>query len=99
MSVISTQTFVKATKRNLRIWIEGAKLKKAGFSWHTRYTRNIENGVITYKVDANGELKTAGRERNGKEIPIIDLSMASIEGFQAGQQVTATFTLNKITIK
>lgn len=94
-----TKTVVKQTARNLRIWIEGSKLTESGFSWHTKYSRSIENGVITLKVDSSGLLKTAGRKRGEREIPIIDISLATLDGFTAGQEVVATFTLNKIVIK
>ena len=99
METLTTNTYVKQTKRNLRIWIEGSKLGKAGFNWHTKYTRSIANGVITLTVDTNGTLKTAGRKRGDKEIPIIDISLSSMEGFDVGQQVIATFTDNTIVIK
>ena len=99
MKALTTNTYVKQTKRNLRVWIEGSKLAKAGFNWHTTYSRTIENGVITLRVDANGSLKTAGRKRGEKEIPIIDISLAEMQGFNVGQQVIATFTENKIVIK
>ena len=99
MKTLSTNTIVKQTKRNLRIWIEGQKLAKAGFNWHVKYSRTINAGVITLKIDPTGSLKTAGRKRGEKEIPIIDISIAELEGFTAGQEVTATFTANKIVIK
>ena len=99
MKTLKSNTKVKQTRRNLRIWIEGAKLAKAGFNWHTPYTRKIENGVITMRVNAEGKLKTAGRNRNGNELPIIDISITEIEGFTAGQICEVTYTENKIVIR
>lgn len=99
MKTLTSTTKVKQTSRNLRIWIEGQRLAKAGFNWHVKYSRTIANGVITLKVDPNGTLKTAGRKRGDKELPIIDISIAELEGFTAGQELTVTYTPNRIVIK
>ena len=103
---ITTDTYIKPTSRGVRMWLEGRKLSDAGFTFKgknhpnpTMYSRTIANGVITMKLDSEGTLKVAGRMRNGKPMSIIDMGMASIEGFEVGQQVTATFTQGKIVIK
>ena len=99
MKPITTgKTQVKPTARGVRIWIEGGKVAKAGFNRNTRYTRTIEDGVIVMKVDPNGLLKTAGRDRAGKELPIIDISAESLEGFSTGQDVTVEYFRNRIVI-
>ena len=100
MKVITTgKTQVKPTSRGVRVWIEGGKVKQAGFNRHTRYTRTIENGVITMVVDPNGPLKTAGRTRGTVELPIIDISAAELPGFTVGQNVEVTYYRNKIVFK
>ena len=96
---LTAKTKVKQTARNLRIWIEGAKLTEAGFTWHTPYQRKMETGKITLTLGGTGPLKTAGRLRGEKEIPIIDISIANMEGFTAGQELTVTYTTGKIVIK
>ena len=47
LPITTGKTQVKPTARGVRVWIEGGKVMKAGFNRHTRYTRTIENGVIT----------------------------------------------------
>ena len=98
MDTITGTTVVKQTKRNLRIWIEGSRLEKAGFTWHTPYLRTMEPGKITLTL-GDSPLKVAGRKRGEKEIPIIDISLANMEGFTAGETVTTTFTPGKIVIQ
>lgn len=96
---IQTTTTVKQTKRNLRVWIEGKKLSDSGFFWKVKYNRTIKNGVITFTVDKDGAFTTSGRNRGTREIAILDTSLQQLDGFTAGQEVTATFTANKIVIK
>ncbi len=92
-------TEVRPTNRGIRIWQEGKNLTDFGFTRYRRYTRTYKDGVITMKIDADGSLKVAGRERAGREIPIIDISSSSIEGFVAGQEITITYSQDKIVIK
>lgn len=95
----TAKTKVKQTSRNLRIWIEGKRLSEAGFNWKKPYQRKMEAGKITLTLGGNGPLKVAGRMRGEKEIPIIDISIANMEGFTAGQELTVTYTTGKIVIK
>ena len=99
MKTLTSTTKVKQTSRNLRIWIEGKKLTEAGFIWHMPYMRTIKDGKITLILGGEGKLKVAGRNRNGKELPIIDISIAELEGFTAGQELTVTYTAGRIVIK
>ena len=99
MKTLTSTTKVKQTKRNLRVWIEGKKLTEAGFNWHTVYSRKIEDGTITLTLGGESKLKVAGRNRNGKELPIIDISIAELEGFTADQELTVTYTSGRIVIK
>ena len=99
MDTLTSKTKVKQTKRNLRIWIEGQKLTAAGFTWHMPYMRTIKNGKITLTLGGESNLKVAGRNRSGKELPIIDISIAELEGFTAGQELTVTYTSGRIVIQ
>lgn len=90
---------VKATKRGIRIWLEGKKLTVAGFHWHTTYTRTITSGRIDLTLVDGGELTTAGRLRNGKELPIIDISASQLDGFPAGTMLDVTYYQGTIIIK
>ena len=90
--------FVKPTSRGVRVWLEGMRLNNAYFNRGDKYTRTVENGVITYKLDPEGTLTVSGRTRNGKELSIIDFSATKIEGFEAGDTLIATYKTGLITI-
>jgi hypothetical protein len=72
---------LKATRYNgaIRLWIEGTKLAKAGFKRNDSYTIKVvkshspelQSGLMITK-DSDGKNKVSGRDRNGKELPIID---------------------------
>ena len=63
-------------KGTARLWLEGAKLAAAGFNRYDSYSVVLEtvDGIDTVNVfaSATGSGKVAGRERNGKALPIID---------------------------
>ena len=63
-------------KGTARLWLEGAKLAAAGFNRYDSYAVVLEtvDGIDTVNVfaSATGTGKVAGRERNGKQLPIID---------------------------
>ena len=63
-------------KGTARLWLEGAKLAAAGFSRYDNYKVVIYNDTDPVSVavftSATGTGKVAGRERNGKALPIID---------------------------
>ena len=88
-------TQVKATKRGIRIWQEGKALAEHGFHRGLPYTRSIHNGVITMAL-GEGPLTVAGRSRNGKDLPIIDISATSIDGFPIGSTVQVTYSASLI---
>ena len=84
--------------RGRRIWIEGPRLKRAGFfSKTTPYTKTINNGVITLTVDSTAKARVSGKGDH----PIIDLRSKAIEKlYPQGQidSVTVEFSANQITI-
>jgi len=65
-------------KGTARLWLEGAKLAAAGFNRYDSYGLVLEtiDGIVTVNVFRNttgSKVNTvAGRERNGKALPIID---------------------------
>ena len=100
MKAIATRKAqVKPTSRGVRIWLEGGFPAKAGFNRYQPYTREITNGRIVMKLDPDGELKVAGRVRGGKDLPIIDISAVSIEGFTAGQDLEVHYSEGQIVIE
>jgi len=97
--ILATQKlFAKPTKKGLRVWIEGKRLQLAGFNRYDRYTRVITDNAIVYTLNDNGCHKVAGRTRNNKDLPIIDLVQASIANFKANDTLTATYQTGIITI-
>ena len=75
---------LSANRGTARLWLEGAKLAAAGFNRYDSYvvvletvdginTVNVFKGILNDVGDSvTGTGKVAGRERNGKALPIID---------------------------
>ena len=83
--------------RGRRIWIEGSRLKRAGFfSKTTPYTKTIDNGVITLTVDPTAKKRVSGKGDH----PVIDMRSKAIEKlYPQGKidSVIVEFSPNKIT--
>jgi hypothetical protein len=85
---------VRPTSRGQRIWIEGSKLKAAGFERGLHYTRTITDGLITLRL-GDGKLKVAGKGTS----PIIDISAKQIGDFVSGEDLDVTYGHSIITIE
>ncbi|MDB4351973.1 hypothetical protein OAA60_00905 [Porticoccaceae bacterium] len=85
------------TKRGQRIFIEGGKAAKAGFTRHGPYTRTITSGKIVLTV--GGDRKCSGRVKNGVSSPTIDISMKQIGDFATGEKLSVTYYNGSITIE
>lgn len=72
-SIINTKLGTHRGKR--RIWIEGMKLLNGGYQAGQRF--NIESDESTLKIipDREGKYTVSRRLRNGKTLPIIDISV------------------------
>jgi len=93
-------TTVAATKKGNRIWLEGIKLNSLGFTRGSKYSRILEDGVITLSTEENGPLKVSGKRRNGGSVPVIDLCGKWLEEvFSEGDLITAKIEDGKISIK
>lgn len=62
------------SKGQSRIWLEGVRLERGGFSPSTKYELVISERKVILKVAAEGAYTVSKRKRNGKLSPIIDLS-------------------------
>ncbi len=83
-----------------RIWLEGARLTKAGFTWQTKYKTAFCGDFIMLTLDPKGDRKVSGRWRNDRAIPILDLRSSRITEFARHfEQVEAEITEGKILIK
>ena len=87
---------VRATKRGIRLWIEGSRLHGAGFVRGASYTRDVDcyngKGVITLRLNQDGDKKVSGKTKAGSDHAIIDITASKcFEGFAIGQDVEVTY--------
>ena len=102
MSIQTTYTAAKETKRGTRIWIEGQKLSLSGFAPDALYTV-LYDGVskrITLTLDpVVGSKRVTKSTRNGKDRPIIDLQSKMVDSvFSGGDRLRVTFNHGQIII-
>ena len=102
MSIQTTYTAAKETKRGTRIWIEGQKLSLSGFTPDALYTV-LYDGVskrITLALDpVVGSKRVTKSTRNGKDRPIIDLQSKMVDSvFSGGDRLRVTFNHGQIII-
>lgn len=86
---------VRANRQRPRIWIEGARLERAGFTPGTRYMITTKSDRISIKRIAAGGRKVSGKPGR----PIIDITGANCAPFITGDPVAITYRSNAITIK
>ncbi len=85
-SVIYSQ--VGENRGVLRIWVEGQKLAATGVKPGDRYSVVPDQQVIRMVFSAEGDHIVARRNRNGRELPIIDITGAKLEQvFKANDRV------------
>jgi DNA (cytosine-5)-methyltransferase 1 len=80
-----------------RVWLEGNRLTKMGWTWHTPYTQEEHAESVVLTKDTNGAKKVAGRNKAGKDTPIIDLAGQYLN-FAEGGRVAIVVTEDTITI-
>ena len=102
METIEIKT--KAHKSGLRVWIEGDRVKGAGFKYHRKYSTSYLDGSIILELDSDGKRKVSGRKRAGDSewCPIIDLCGAKVSASLGdAERVSVTYNANagRITIK
>ncbi|WP_273456348.1 DNA cytosine methyltransferase [Nevskia ramosa] len=84
-SVIYSQ--VGENRGVLRIWVEGQKLAATGVKPGDRYSVVPDQQVIRMVFSAEGDHVVARRNRNGRELPIIDVTGAKLALFKANDRV------------
>lgn len=79
-----------------RLWLEGRKLERAHFVPGTRFslTWDPETSKVVITPDEEGAHKVSRKERNGKEIPIID-----VLGKQIDEMFGEGLARAKVTVK
>ncbi|TDX26765.1 hypothetical protein DFO67_11530 [Modicisalibacter xianhensis] len=71
-TIVNTKLGENRGKR--RLWLEGAKLAREGYRPDDRYDLDFEGSKVVIKLCNTGKYKVSRRERNGRLIPIIDIS-------------------------
>lgn len=78
-----------------RVWLEGKRLAKHGFTAGRKYKRTITDNTIVLTADDGGTLAVSGYDHR----PIIDMSGEAIaSAFSGHAKVNATFADNVIVI-
>ena len=78
-----------------RVWLEGKRLAKHGFTAGRKYKRTITDNTIVITADDGGTLAVSGYDHR----PIIDMSGEAIaSAFSGHAKVNATFADNVIVI-
>ena len=94
-----TYTKIGTNRKTPRLWIEGVKLSAAGFRRGERYDVCLDGNVLTINRTAAGRRVVSGRDRNGTDIPIIDLEMRGLlHGFNPESRVRVLFSEGTISV-
>ncbi len=88
------QYTVRSNRGRARIWIEGARLERAGFTAGAHYTISTKAGVMSLRLSDDGR-KVSGKAGR----PIIDITGANCAPFITGDSVAINYRSNGITIK
>lgn len=69
-----------------RVWLEGKQPARAGFEPGTRYSIEIVHAknMVALKVSEGGPRIVSRKERNGTEVPVIDINSQELLGLFAG---------------
>lgn len=96
-------TRVGSDKRgNPRLWIEGRKLERAGFSPQARYRMTVDADArrITLELAKDGDRMVSRRERRGAEMPVIDIANSgALSSFKVVETLRIDFARGAITIE
>jgi|14_taG_2_1085336.scaffolds.fasta_scaffold00463_23 hypothetical protein len=90
LSLLTKQLKVCKNRGLARVWIESMLLAKYGFKrYDCAYVSYNSTGIVISKkpidgneidcISANNPIKIAGRSRNNRDIPIIDLNNKSVD--------------------
>lgn len=64
---------------NRRLWLEGTRLANQGIVPGIRFDLRMEKGRAVLQFGEQGERVVSRRQRNGKELPVIDVNSAELE--------------------
>ncbi len=97
----TTYTKVKSHRTTSRIWIEGNKLRDAGFNCGQNYeVVDFGDALMLSVSNSTKGRKVSSAKRKGKPRPIIDLVGESVANvFPAGTSLCVTFMQNNIIME
>ncbi|CAM3826471.1 hypothetical protein BS639_24200 [Rouxiella silvae] len=90
------------SKGHLRIWLEGGKLSRCGYSPDDRYNIHISGGKIELTREEHGNFAVSRRNKGGRTYPLIEITSARCGDlsniFSHEQQIRIVVTTDKIVI-
>ena len=90
---------IGANRQKPRLWMEGEKLRRAGFVRGARYTTEFRDNTLVLTLDESGTHIVSGRTKNNIDLPIIDINPArDDQPFTAGTRVRVLFKKGSIAI-
>ena len=94
-------TKTKRHRKSSRIWIEGNRLRDAGFGCGQHYeVFHFGDGLLLNVSDKKkGSWKVSAAQRKGKPRPIIDLGAGVADIFPEGTPLRIIFTQDEIIIE
>ncbi len=69
-----------------RVWLEGKKLSKAGFTPGARYTVSVDGKHVVLTIAPDGTRIVSAKQRNDETLPVIDINSATALGMFEGLQ-------------
>ena len=102
-TIAFASTKISSDKRgNPRVWIEGKKLARAGFSPQARYRLSVDASArrLTLELDKDGDRLVSQRHRRGEDLPIIDIAnIKMLAPLKQAQNLRIDFSSGKIIIE
>ncbi len=92
---------IKQKRGSPHVWIEGVRLTVAGFERNRRYTRVVDEATqtIILTLVEDGEYVVSGRQRNQRDIPILDINLGrGVTAFTEGTRYRAVYMACQIII-
>lgn len=74
-----------------RVWLEGYKLLREGYSPGTKFDLELKDSQIVLRVKEEGKFTVSKRERNGRVTPIIDLNAQELATVFDGVEMLRVF--------
>tara|TARA_R110000851_G_scaffold282582_2_gene436117 strand:- start:18767 stop:20494 length:1728 start_codon:yes stop_codon:yes gene_type:complete len=82
-----------------RIWLEGHKLAREGYEPGVKYDLAVEQAKLVLRPSEEGKYTVSRRKRNGRLIPIIDISRQELaEIFEGVDTLRVMITRGKIVV-